>query len=69
VNELRLLAGKDGADLRLEQAQLASVYRSGAVDGDGNLSDAIGDHTRQIEACPDMTAIGRAPAVVGWNRL
>jgi hypothetical protein len=28
VNELRLLAGKDGADLRLEQAQLASVYQT-----------------------------------------
>jgi hypothetical protein len=69
VDESRLLAGKDGTDLRLKQAQLAATDGARAVDGDADLADALTNDARQVKTGPDMTTIGTGPAVVGWDRL
>jgi hypothetical protein len=69
VNESRLLAGKDGADLRLEQTQLAIVDGARAIDGDADFADALTNDARQVKTCPDMATVGTSPAVVGRNRL
>jgi hypothetical protein len=69
MDEPRLLSGKDGAYLRLEQAQLAIIDGAGAIDGDADFSDTFRDHARQVKTCPDMATVGTGPAIVGWNRL
>ena len=69
VNEPRLLATEDGADLRLEQTQLAIVDGARAIDGDADFADALTNDARQVKTCPDMATVGTGPAVVRWNLL
>jgi hypothetical protein len=69
MHTLRPLAFENRTNLGLKESQLPRVHRAGAVDSDRDLPDALAYHSRQVETCPDMAAVGAHPAIVSRYRI
>jgi len=65
VNALRPLAFEDRANLRFKHAQQTGIDRAGAIDSDGNFSDALAHDSRQIEPVPDVAPVWPHPTRIG----
>ena len=64
VNALRPLAFKNRTHFGFKKPQLPPAHRAGAVDRDRDLTNALAHHSRQIEPCPEVAAVGAHPAIV-----
>jgi hypothetical protein len=69
VDQARLLAGKYGANLCLEEPKESVIDRARAIDGDTDLTDTFTDNAWKVKTCPDVATVGAGAAIVRWNRL